>query len=98
MEKSLAYTFIYGLLILFVISIMFVIFSHAVVDNFMPTLDGIINNSIQAGYGNQTQATENIEYNAMLIDYWYVFPFIIVFGVIILWLNAGMRKRPGDTQ
>ena len=99
MEKmSTGFGWIYGLVILFVAAVLIVIFTFVLNVHFMPVITEQINTSVDSGLTTQSVADNLFTENNKMLDFWYVIPFIILIGVIILWITLGIRKGQDGIQ
>lgn len=90
---STGFTWIFGLITLFGIGIMYIVFSQVFSAHLVPTIKDMVNGS--AGLAPIDQATQD-EINGSIdkyMVYWNVLPFILFFIVVLYMIIAAIRKE-----
>lgn len=85
---SLAYVFIVGLVGLFSMGLLYVVFNHVVIDELNPSLEESIINQDLPNY-------DHVQYkNDVWLSYWSAVPFVLVFAVMLFWfVNSIIESR-----
>ena len=93
-----AWTFIYGLILIFILGLMFVIFANVVTTQIVPLTNTMISQQSNISeYFNDTQTNELRAENDKVVAWFLAVPFVIFFAVIILIVAAAIRARSGET-
>jgi len=91
--QSAGYAWIYGLVSLFGLGIMYIVFSQVFTANLVPTIIGLANQSYTSG-GIDLATYHEIEGGInRYMSYFNVLPFILFFSIVIFMFVASIRKE-----
>lgn len=91
---STGFTWVFGLVTLFGLGIMYIVFSQVFAAQLVPTIKGMVNGSV-GGMAPIDIATQN-EINGGIDKYmtfWNTLPFILFFIVVLYMIIAAIRKE-----
>jgi membrane protease YdiL (CAAX protease family) len=91
--ESVGFSWIIGIIFLFILGISFVIFNQVLTVHVEPLSESLINNS---PYLNSTEIDDVKVQNDKFMAFWNSLPFIIVFIIVIYIIVTGFRR--GDVQ
>ena len=96
MVTSSGFGWFKGLIVLFVLGVLYILFNQVVTIYLQPEALKLINNSIDDTI-NQSVANDLIAENTKAMAFFYVIPFIIFFIVILyvimIWIRAGRTNE-----
>ena len=90
---STGFTWVFGLITLFGLGIMYIVFSQVFTAHLVPTIKDMVNGS--AGMTPIDQATQD-EINGGIdkyMSYWNILPFVLFFIVVLYMIIAAIRKE-----
>jgi len=87
LRKGSAYGFIVGLVLLFVVTLLWLVFSQVYVPHLFPMADQFL-----TGYPEAHNVYE------LLKTVWNVWPVMILVGIIIYWFVNSQKEEPIATQ
>jgi hypothetical protein len=93
---SVGFTWIYGLISLFAIGLIFIIFDQVFVGNIVP----VIKNQVNSSVSNipQTDVIDIFGNIDKYMTFWHALPFILFILVIIYMLIAAVRREGDEGQ
>ena len=86
---STGFTWVFGLVTLFGLGIMYIVFSQVFEAHLVPTIKNQVNSST-ISYATQTVINNGID---KYMDFFHALPFIIFFIVVIYMIIAAIRKE-----
>jgi len=90
---STGFAWVFGLVSLFGLGIMYIVFSQVFVANLVPTVKDMVNQSVlSGGIDVATQGTINAGIDKYM-DYFNAIPFILFFMIVIYMIIAAVRKE-----
>jgi len=95
--QSAGFAWVYGLVTLFGLGIMYIVFNQVFTANLVPIIKAQANQSFTSGGISLTTLGEINGGIDKYMDFFHVLPFILFFTVIIYMLVAAIR-REGDSQ
>jgi len=90
---STGFTWVYGLVMIFGLGILFIVFSQVFNAYLVPTIKSQVNGSsgsIELDNATQTEINNNID---KYMDFFNAMPFILFFVVVIYMIVAAIRKE-----
>lgn len=91
---STGFTWVFGLITLFGLGIMYIVFSQVFTAHLVPTIKEMVNGSSTGGtnidLATQTEINNNID---KYMTYWNILPFVLFFIVILYMIIAAIRKE-----
>lgn len=88
-KGALAFELIFGLIILFALGILYIIYNQVVTVHIQPSVENIIPDS----YGGKAAiVTQNNDY----LSFWNIVPFIIVILIVMFLIMSAIRKNNGN--
>jgi hypothetical protein len=84
---GVSFDWIFGLAFLFSLALLYVVFNHALTDEFNPVLANLIPDDAPAKNEVLLDSTE-------WMSYWNAVPYFLVFIVGTFWLVSAIRKEP----
>jgi len=94
---SVGFTWIFGLITLFGLGILYIVFNQVFVAHLVPTIKGMVNGTI--GSLTPIDVATQAEVNAGIDKYmtfFHALPFVLFFVVVIYMLVAAFRKEQQD--
>ena len=85
-QYSTGFGWLVGLVLLFSLGLLYIIFNQALSENFVPVIIDIIPNSSLAK--NQVVIDTN-----EWMSYWNFVPFLLLFVILTFWLISSLRKN-----
>ena len=86
-KGAVAFDWIFGLVFLFSLGLLFVVFNHILVDEFIPVIEGIIPDGAPA-------QNDVILANTEWMSYWNILPYFFLIVILVFWLVSALRKEP----
>jgi len=90
---STGFTWVYGLIILFGLGIMYIVFNQVFVAHLVPTVKGIANDTMISGDIDNATLTEINSGIDKYMTFFHTLPFILFFIVVIYMIIAAIRKE-----
>ena len=85
-KGAVAFDWIFGLTFLFALGLLYIIFNHAVTDNFKPVIEDMIPDDAPA---KNDVLLDNTEW----MSYWNVIPILFLFIVGTFWMVSSLRRE-----
>lgn len=92
---STGYAWVYGLLMMFGIGVLYIVFSQVFSAHLVPVIKNMANSTVGVTIDNATQATINNGIDRYMA-YFNSLPFILFFMIIIYMIVAAVRKERED--
>lgn len=95
--QSTGFAWIYGLIILFGLGILYIVFSQVFVAHLVPVIKEQVNNTYANGaisLGDVEEISSGID---KYMDFFHILPFVLFFIVVIYMIVAAIRKE-GESQ
>lgn len=89
---SVGFTWIFGLVTIFGLGVLYIVFSQVFEAHLVPTIQGMVNSST---IDPTTQATINAGIGKYM-KFFHLMPYVLIFVVIIYMLVAAFRKEGVD--
>jgi len=87
---STGFSFVFGLVTLFGLGILFIVFDQVFLAYLVPTIKNLVNTTGNIPIATQTEIYANID---KYIDIWHALPFVLFFAVIIYMGIAAVRRE-----
>lgn len=87
---STAFSWIFGLVTLFGIGVLFIVFSQVFTAHLVPEIKAQIDNSTTIDLATKTEANSGID---KYMDFFNTMPFILFFVVVVFMFVAAIRKE-----
>ena len=84
---AVAFDWIFGLTFLFTLGLLYIVFNHALTDEFRPVIEGVIPDGAPA-------TSDVILANTEWMSYWNFVPYFLLFVILVFWLVSALRKEP----
>ena len=94
---STGFTWIFGLVSIFGLGILYIVFNQVFVGNLVPTIKDMANNSQVTHIDNAT-VVEIYAGIDKYMDFFHAMPFILFFVVVIYMLISAIRKEREEVQ
>jgi len=94
---STGFTWIFGLVSIFGLGILYIVFNQVFVGHLVPTIKGMANNTAITNIDNATLVEINTGIDKYM-DFFHAMPFILFFVVVIYMLIAAIRKEREEVQ
>jgi len=92
---SVGFAWIFGLVTLFGLGILYIVFNQVFVGHLVPTIKGQVNSSI-IDVATQTEINAGID---KYMSFFHILPFVLFFVVIVYMIVVAIRKeREGEFQ
>lgn len=89
---STGFAFIFGLVSLFGLGIMYIVFSQVFGAHLVPTIKGMVNDTAVTGISEATAAEINGNIDKYM-NFFNILPFVLFFAVIVYMFVAAVRKE-----
>ncbi len=90
MMASTAFSWIFGLVMLFGIGVLFIVFSQVFTAHLVPTIKDQLNSSTTIDTATKTEVETGID---KYMDFFNTMPFILFFVVVVFMFVAAIRKE-----
>lgn len=90
---STGFTWVFGIVSLFGLGIMYIVFNQVFVGNLVPTIKGLNNAS---DVDNATQAIINANIDQYMV-YFHTLPYILFFIIVLYMIFAAIRKEKEES-
>lgn len=87
------WSWIYGLIMLFALGLGYIMMNQVLQNHVDPIMTNIVNQSVDEGYINATQAATMITQGNQVLNYWKLFPIVIVLVIITFWLAQTIYNK-----
>jgi len=90
---STGFAFVFGIVLIFGMGLMYVIFNQVFLDTIVPTAKNMVNGttaSFDILPATQTEINSNID---KYMSYWKIVPFILMFTVILYMVITAIRRK-----
>ena len=95
-SQGIAFAWIYGLITLFVLGVLFVVFDQVFLAHINPAIINQVNNSNPAI--DEATKTEIFGFIDKYMTFWHMLPFILFFVVVAYMIIVTIRKERQDEQ